>query len=134
MIKDKINSLSLIFKNNNGDNKKKIENLIVFVVVLVITIVVINIILKDNKKEGIIDDNIQNDVLLAKESVSNNSFTKDEFEERLENILSKINGVGIAKVMITYSQTSQTVAMYNEDLSTVDTEENASRKWYKKNK
>ena len=37
--------------------------------------------------------------------------------------LSKIEGVGEVNVMITYSQTSQTVPLYNEDRTTKDTEE-----------
>lgn len=36
---------------------------------------------------------------------------------------SKINGVGNVKVLITYSQTSQTVPLYNEESSQKDTQE-----------
>ena len=44
-------------------------------------------------------------------------------EERLENILGKIQGVGTVKVFINYSESSQTVAMYNENSKTSTTEE-----------
>ena len=46
-----------------------------------------------------------------------------EIDKELEQILSKIQGVGEVNVMITYSQTSQTVPLYNEDTTTKDTEE-----------
>ena len=41
----------------------------------------------------------------------------------MENILHEIDGVGKVKVLITYSQTSQTIPLYNEDTSQKDTEE-----------
>ena len=47
---------------------------------------------------------------------------KTKIEEG-KNILSKINGVGKVKVYITYSQTSQIIPMYNEDISQKDTQE-----------
>ena len=49
--------------------------------------------------------------------------TNNNLEERLENILSNINGVGNVKVFINYSETSETVAMYNENSKTSTTEE-----------
>ena len=47
-------------------------------------------------------------------------------EQKLENILSNIKGVGKTKVLITYSQTSQIIPMYDEDSSTITTEETDS--------
>ncbi len=47
-------------------------------------------------------------------------------EQKLENILSNIKGVGKTKVLITYSQTSQIIPMYDEDSSTSTTEETDS--------
>ena len=44
-------------------------------------------------------------------------------EEKLEDILSKIEGVGSVKVFINYSESSETVAMYNENSKTSTTEE-----------
>ena len=55
---------------------------------------------------------------------------EDELEKNLEEILSKISGVGEVKVLITYSQTSQTMALYNEDSTQSNTEEEDSR-WRK---
>lgn len=47
-------------------------------------------------------------------------------EEKLEDILSNVKGVGRVKVMITYSKTSQIIPMYDEDSSTSTTEEKDS--------
>ena len=44
-------------------------------------------------------------------------------EQRLENILSNINGVGSVKVFINYSESSEMAAMYNENSKTSVTEE-----------
>ena len=63
----------------------------------------------ENKKLAMIEENSKDD----------NSLTS----EKLENILSKINGVGKVKVYITYSQTSQIIPIYNEDISQKDTQE-----------
>ena len=41
----------------------------------------------------------------------------------LESILSNISGVGKVKVMLTYSQTSQTIPLYNQNSSEKNTEE-----------
>lgn len=49
-----------------------------------------------------------------------------ELEKRLEEILSNINGVGKVKVLITYSESSQVVAMYDETSKTSNTKESDS--------
>lgn len=53
----------------------------------------------------------------------NSKVADDDTEERLKNILSKIEGVGNVDVLITYSRTSQIVPLYNEDLTESITEE-----------
>jgi len=125
MLKEKIEKMkSLIVKGN--DNKKKIENIAVFIVILVITIIAINIIFNgkdenydvNNQSKGVILADTQSDIQTS------SGVTKNELEEKLENILNKIEGVGNVKVMITYSETSQTIAMYNENNSESITEEN----------
>ena len=127
MIKEKIKQMQMMLTNKEGNNKRKIENLVILIVILIITIIVINVIWNDDKKESNLKNSLSDDVILAEEEITQNS-NKNELEERLENILSKIEGVGITKVMITYSQTNQTVAMYNEDSKISDTEEQASRR------
>ncbi len=128
MLKEQMSKFKKIFKNEDGNNKKKIENLVVFVIILVITIIVINMVLKeDNKTEN---TQINNTKILAsnnKEIIQTIS-EEEQLKEDLEDILSKINGVGKVKVLITYSQTSQTVALYNEDNTKSDTEEEDSRR------
>ena len=52
--------------------------------------------------------------------------TNNTVVKELEDILSNINGVGKVKVMITYSETSKTIPVYNEESSQQDTEETDS--------
>ena len=114
----------LITQNNENTNKKKIENLIVFVIILVITIIIINNILNDGKKTNE-DSNVTNTKQLAQSvSTDNNDETFNvDLEQKLENILKKINGVGDVNVFINYSETSTVVAMYNENTKESSTEE-----------
>lgn len=128
MFRDKLKSL--ISKDNGehvGNEKKKIENLVVFIIILIITIIVINMIWNDDKKKSSKDDNTSNySKQLAKEtnieSTSDVSISSD-LEKKLEDILGKIQGVGKVKVFVNYSESSQTVAMYNENSKVSQTEE-----------
>lgn len=102
------------------DKNRKIENLIVFLVILVITLLLINNIIKgDNKKEQKKYQNAE----LASTSSTVNEGTTTQLEKRLEDILSKIDGVGEVSVLVTYSQSSQVIPMYNESVSKSVTEE-----------
>ena len=47
----------------------------------------------------------------------------ENLEQKLESILSQIQGVGEVQVFINYSESSETVAMYNENTKTSTTEE-----------
>ena len=112
-------------QQEGGQSKKKIENLVVFVIILIVTLFLINSIWNEDDKK---DKNVQNEKgkVLAQEeqvdiSVKENS--KNELEQRLENILEKIEGVGEVNVLITYSETSKKIALYNEDYTKSDTEE-----------
>ena len=127
MFKDKLNNLKEVFKKKTeGNNKKNIENLVVFLIILIITIIAINIIWKDegktnpqiNTSNKELADNFDNKI------ISNNMEANEyNLEENLEKILGKISGVGNVQVLITYSQTSQVVAMYNEKNTSSNTEE-----------
>ena len=128
MLKDKIKAL--VAKGEQTENKKKIENLAVFLVILVVTLIIINLIWngggEKSNEEPAVDPNkklaMQNDE--QNTTVSTASLTsQDTLALQLEEILGQIQGVGKVKVLITYSQTSQTVPMYNEDTSQKDTEE-----------
>lgn len=128
MLSDKIKNL---FSKKEGEpNKKRLENIVVFLVILIITIIVINVIWNDgndSNEEQTTDSNKR----LAETSlntINDDSIidSKDELTSNLESILSKIEGVGNVKVMVTYSETSQTVPIYNEETSQEDTEETDS--------
>lgn len=123
MLKDKIKAF--FNKESEGDNKKKIENLAVFIVILIVTLIAINLIFSNDKKEKQ-DTSVDPNKKLAKQdstSINTSATTQDTLSLQLEEILEKIEGVGKVKVLITYSQTNETIPMYNEDTSQKDTEE-----------
>ena len=109
-------------KNIFNNKEKRIENLVSFLVILVITLIVINKILKGDNSGESNDYKNQSGVELAKETISTNS-DADDLELRLEKILSKINGVGKVSVLITYSESSTLVPIYNVSSSTSTVEE-----------
>lgn len=118
MLLDKIKNL--LNQKQEGNNKKQIENLVAFVIILIITIIAINTIWnKDDPKE---DTNSTQEInkKLAIEQEKNDDLS---LSDNLENILSKIDGVGRVKAFITYSQTSQIIPVYNENISQKDTSE-----------
>lgn len=130
MFKDKLKEIISKGKGENqGNNKKKIENLVFLVVILIITIVIINYIWNDNKNSNkTITNSTGKQLATTQNSQNNQNSSKSEasntnLEERLENILSNIKGVGDVKVFINYSESSETVAMYNENSKTSVTEE-----------
>ena len=135
MFKDKLKNF--LIKKEDEPNKKKIENLVFFIIILIITIIVINVIWNDDKKN---ENNIKPDSnkKLAEnmqeidngKEVSNS--TEDKLVIDLENILSKINGVGEVNVMVTYAETCKTLPVYNEESTQESTEEKDSRWWNKK--
>lgn len=124
MFRDKLNFL---ISNRNKENvvssdKKKIENLVVFIVILIITIFIINMICNDdnkktNSKNKINDQSKQ----LALDNTDEN--VELSIENKLKGILETIQGVGKVNVFLNYSETSETVAMYNENSKTSTTEE-----------
>ena len=123
MLIDKVKEL--IVRKKEEPQKKKIENLVVFLIILIITLIVINVIWnEDSKKEETheVDKNKKLASTMETEEVSNNS-VEDNMVKNLEDILSNISGVGKVKVMITYSQTSKTIPLYNQDSSQKTTEE-----------
>lgn len=128
MLKEKLKTL--IVKEEGKDSKKKIENIAVLILVLIITIIAINAIWNGDKKEDTkpekqttttgkqlaIEENEQEEVVEK----------DDDIASQLENILSKIDGVGKVKVFISYSESSQVVAMYNENSKNSQIEEKDS--------
>lgn len=122
MLKDKFKKIGLITENT--DNKKKIENLIIFLIIIIVTLIAINFIIGDKKEKEDISDNNKKLAIEDEESIITSNFNvQDDLSKQLEDILQKINGVGKVKVLIAYSQTSQSIPLYNEDTSQKDTEE-----------
>ncbi len=105
MLKEK---LSKIFKDD-GNNKKKTENLVFLLVILIVTVVAINVIWKDEETPKSTTNNTSKQ-LAVKENKSTVELT---LEEKLENILSKIVGVGNVDVLLTYNETEQIIPVYN---------------------
>ena len=126
MFKDKLSKI-ISKKQGEGNDKKKIENLVFLIVILIITIVLINYIWNGNKTSNNNNTNSAGKQLAnTKQNSINNkqiSTNSSELEVRLESILSNINGVGDVKVFLNYSESSETVAMYNENSKTSVTEE-----------
>ena len=120
MLKDKLNE----FIKNDGNNKKKIENLVALIIVLIITIILINYILKSDNKKEIKDNKLANTVLASNEFKDENN--NNDMQKQLEIILSTIKGVGKVNVYISYSESSKTIAMYDEKTTTSSTEETDS--------
>lgn len=114
--------LKEIFKKNEDgkDKKKQIENIVVFIIILIVTVLIINS-MWSSEKEKKDDDTVDTSKVLAQTSTSSQ---QENLEERLEDILSTINGVGRVKALIKYSESSTVVAMYNETVSESTTKEN----------
>lgn len=120
MFKEKLQNL---IKTGEGKGKKNIENAVVFVIILIVTILIINMIWSGTDEKT--EENILHNSTTTKlvngdtEEVTSN----EEVENNIKQILSKINGVGKVDILITYSESSQVVAMYNETYKESQTEE-----------
>ena len=129
MFRDKLKKLlnKTDDETTEGNDKKKIENLVFFIVILIITIIAINIIWNGNKQTNKDENGTYSKQLAKTEADDNNEISNNNsnnIEERLEEILAKIAGVGDVKVFINYSESSEVIAMYNENSKTSNTEEN----------
>ena len=128
MLKEKFKNL--FAKKEGESNKKRLENIVVFIVILIITLIVINVIWNGEDSSNTNDKQTTdaNKRLVQTEVTNeeNSSTSQEDIVSNLEEILSKINGVGKVKVMITYSETSKTVPVYNEESTEENTEETDS--------
>lgn len=108
----------LLLPKGEQTNKRKIENLVVFIIILIVTVLLIKMFCYGGEAED--TDTSTEGVDLYERG----SYEKEEsLDTRLEKILSKIEGAGQVKVLITYSQTNEVVPVYNEDKKEVLTEE-----------
>lgn len=124
MFKDKLKTImGRSETENQGNNKKKIENLVFLIIILIITVVIINYIWNGNKNSNKTITNSAGKQLATVQNKQDNKQSEINLEQRLENILSNINGVGSVKVFINYSESSEMAAMYNENSKTSVTEE-----------
>ena len=126
-----------------GNDKKKIENLVFFVVLLIITILIINFIWNGNNETNkeITNDaskklasggsgysnlesgEINSNGISDNGNIDSNMNNVENLENKLKNILSKIKGVEDVNVCLNYSESSEVVAMYNENSKSTSTEE-----------
>lgn len=122
MLKEKFQNL--IPKGGDDNNKRKMENLVVFVVVLIITCIAINMIWgkKDSKSTNNIID--KSKVLAQEQKSETEEIQSTNMEKELEGILGNIKGVGDVKVLISYSQSSVILPMYDENSKQSNIEEN----------
>lgn len=110
------------FKKIFNNKEKRIENLVSFLIILVITLIIINKILNSGKQKSGNDYKNETGIELAKENNSE-EIASDNLELKLENILEKISGVGKVSVLLTYSESSTLVPIYNINSSTSTIEE-----------
>lgn len=128
MFKDKLKKI-VGNSEGQGNNKRKIENLVFLVIILIITVVIINYVWSGEKSSNKKVTNSTGKQLATannNQTLASSQYNNTEsisLEEKLEDILSKIEGVGSVKVFINYSESSETVAMYNENSKTSTTEE-----------
>lgn len=95
---------------------KKVENLISLLIILIITLICINYIMKDDSKETE-EEKYKGAVLASTTEVSSS-----ELESRIENILSKIDGVGKVSVLLTYNEENlEGVVVVAEGVKDIDT-------------
>lgn len=121
MLKDKIKEIT----KGEGNNKKKIENTAFLIVILIVTIIIINFILKGEKTLTEEENTTSTYKVLANVESDNNA-DGSNLQKELEKILSTIKGVGKVNVFINYSESSKTIAMYDEKTTTSSTEETDS--------
>lgn len=126
MLKEKLRALMV--PKGEKDSKKKIENIVVLIVILIITIIAINTIWNGDKKKNTTKQEQTTTLTkqLAVEENTKETAKEENIQTELESILSNISGVGKVKVLVSYSESSQVVAMYNENSKNSQVEEKDS--------
>lgn len=104
--------------------KKKIENIVFLIILLIVTVIIINMVWGEEdgkaKEQG---DKVLAEVIEHSADKAEQTNSYYTLQSSLEEILETIEGVGEVKVLINYSETSTTVAMYNETKTESVTEE-----------
>lgn len=122
---NKIKELIESFKNKEVNTRKKVENLVFFLVMLVLVVIGINYIWFNESD----DENNNNSNLSfstddqSKNNLVNNNDLNDNLEQKLQAILSKMKGVSNVSVLVTYSNNTKIVPIYNVEDSQTTTNE-----------
>lgn len=101
-----IDKIKKIFTNK----EKRMENLVSFLIILIITLIVINKILNNGEN---IDNTYYENRVGVELATEKEEIVSTDLEKRLEDILSKISGVGDVSVLLTYKESESIVPVYN---------------------
>lgn len=123
--------------NKDVNQKKKVENLVFFLILLVIVVIAINLIWNPkedknsnntiiNSEKQFVSQTTNTTTLASEDNVTNNQSQEYILKNDLEKILSNIEGAGKVQVMITYTESSEVKAMFNENVKESTTEETDS--------
>ena len=107
--------------------KKKTENLVVLLILIIVVVVAINYIWNDKPANSNNSNNLNSIVETNMIRQVSTDYQENSIESKLENILSNIVGAGKVKVMITYSESSTTQPIYDENYkesNTVESDDN----------
>ncbi len=102
-------------KNIAKDKQKRVENLVFLIILLVILLISINYIFKSDNKESN-STTSSNNIINSKEKNEKETIMANEqtnLENKLADILSKVNGISEVSVLLTYSTDSKQNVVYN---------------------
>ena len=124
-MKNITNKIKELYSAEGKESKKKMENLVILLIILIITCIAVNKIWNGDKKEDETQtrQNITTGKQLATQENNSNSENTTDLQSNLERILSNIDGVGKVSVLLTYSESSELVPLYDETKSETTTEE-----------
>lgn len=119
------NKIKELYSVEGKESKKKMENMVILLIILIITCIAVNKIWNGDKKEDETQtrQNITTGKQLATQENNSNSENTTDLQSNLERILSNIDGVGKVSVLLTYSESSELVPLYDETKSETTTEE-----------
>lgn len=121
-----INSIKLYFNNTTSD--KKTEKTIYLIIIIVIIIISINYIFIDKPDIAKNKEEIDNKEQSEKQKVK----IEYDLENKLKEILSKIDGVSEVDVLLSYNNDIQKVPIYDEKTKETINEESENDKTVKK--
>ncbi len=119
------NKIKELYSAEGKESKKKMENMVILLIILIITCIAVDKIWNGDKKEDETQtrQNTTTGKQLATQENNSNSENTTDLQSNLERILSNIDGVGKVSVLLTYSESSELVPLYDETKSETTTEE-----------